>query len=212
MDKTLYYLFDPLCGWCYGASPAVAALLGAGSATVRLLPTGLFSDEGARPMDDGFAAYAWSNDQRIERLTGQRFTEQYRSKVLDNPRQPFDSSPATMALTAVALADPAREFAALEAVQQARYVAGRNVTSLQTLAEILVANGFAEAAGRITHPDAALVEATGARVRQARELMQNVGAQGVPTFIAETGGRRRRLHSSGLYTDPHALIDQMTQA
>ena len=26
-------------------------------------------------MDDDFAAYAWSNDQRIERLTGQRFTE-----------------------------------------------------------------------------------------------------------------------------------------
>ena len=21
--KTLTYLFDPLCGWCYGASPAI---------------------------------------------------------------------------------------------------------------------------------------------------------------------------------------------
>lgn len=187
MEKILYYLFDPLCGWCYGASPALAALLDAGSATVRLLPTGLFSDEGARPMDDSFAAYAWSNDQRIERLTGQRFTEQYRSQVLDNRRQPFDSAPATMALTAVALTDPAREFAALEAVQQARYVAGRDVTSLQTLAEILAANGFAEAADRIMHPDAALVEATGARVRQARELMQNVSAQGVPTSSRKPG-------------------------
>jgi putative protein-disulfide isomerase len=212
MDKTLYYLFDPLCGWCYGASPALAALLDAGSATVRLLPTGLFADEGARPMDDSFAAYAWSNDQRIERLTGQRFTEQYRSQVLANRRQPFDSAPATMALTAVALTEPAREFSALKAIQQARYVAGLDVTSLQTLAEVLAADGLAAAAGRIAHPDAALVEATGARVEQARKLMQDAGAQGVPTFIVEAGGRRRMLHSSAIYTHPHALIDQVAQA
>ncbi len=23
MDITLHYLFDPLCGWCYGATPAI---------------------------------------------------------------------------------------------------------------------------------------------------------------------------------------------
>jgi len=26
MDTTLYYLFDPLCGWCYGAAPAISGL------------------------------------------------------------------------------------------------------------------------------------------------------------------------------------------
>ncbi|MCF3992670.1 DsbA family protein, partial [Pseudomonas aeruginosa] len=24
-DLTLHYLYDPLCGWCYGASPLLAA-------------------------------------------------------------------------------------------------------------------------------------------------------------------------------------------
>lgn len=28
MDITLHYLFDPLCGWCYGAAPALSALAG----------------------------------------------------------------------------------------------------------------------------------------------------------------------------------------
>jgi hypothetical protein len=42
MDKTLYYLFDPLCGWCYGATPAVAGLLAIPGVSVELLPTGLF--------------------------------------------------------------------------------------------------------------------------------------------------------------------------
>ena len=25
--STLTYLFDPLCGWCYGASPAIQKLM-----------------------------------------------------------------------------------------------------------------------------------------------------------------------------------------
>src|SRR5271165_6341244 len=116
MDKTLHYLFDPLCGWCYGATPAVSELLEMPSVTIELLPTGLFSGEGARPMDDGFATFAWSNDQRIERLTGQRFTERYRQWVLGDRQQLFDSGPATVALTAVSLTAPANELEALKAV------------------------------------------------------------------------------------------------
>ena len=53
MNKTLHYLFDPLCGWCYGAAPVLSALQGQPSVNVELLPTGLFSGEGARPMSNG---------------------------------------------------------------------------------------------------------------------------------------------------------------
>ena len=36
MTKSLHYLFDPLCGWCYGAMPALAAL--ATEADLRIEP------------------------------------------------------------------------------------------------------------------------------------------------------------------------------
>ena len=51
MGKTLHYLFDPLCGWCYGATPVASGLLQVPGVRLDLLPTGLFSNEGARPMD-----------------------------------------------------------------------------------------------------------------------------------------------------------------
>ena len=76
------YLFDPLCGWCYGASPALRRLAAHPGISIELAPTGLFSGSGARPMDSQFAAYAWSNDQRIAELSGQRFSIDYREKVL----------------------------------------------------------------------------------------------------------------------------------
>src|SRR3954454_22236274 len=124
MSKTLHYVFDPLCGWCHGAGATVSALAGHPEIKLHLMPSGLFSGEGARPMDDAFAAYAWSNDQRIERMTGQRFTEHYRQRVLGDRQRLFDSGPATVALTAVSLTHPARELEALEAIQHARYVDG----------------------------------------------------------------------------------------
>lgn len=64
----IYYLFDPLCGWCYGAKPALETV--ASQYPVELTPTGLFFRSG-RVMDADFAQYAWGNDERIERLTGQ---------------------------------------------------------------------------------------------------------------------------------------------
>ncbi|CAN5144599.1 hypothetical protein BH10PSE8_BH10PSE8_09500 [soil metagenome] len=70
----LTYLFDPLCGWCYGASPLIEGLVARQDLDIEFVATGLFACAGARPMDDGFAAFAWSNDQRIARLSGQVFS------------------------------------------------------------------------------------------------------------------------------------------
>ena len=52
------YLFDPLCGWCYGAGPALEKLAGLDNVRLTLAPTGLFAGQGARAMDQHFAAYA----------------------------------------------------------------------------------------------------------------------------------------------------------
>lgn len=213
MSKTLHYVFDPLCGWCYGASAAVAAVADVPGVMLQLLPSGLFAGEGARPMDADLAAYAWGHDQRIARLTGQPFTERYRSQVLVDRRQDFDSGPATVALTAVALSEPLRERQALHAIQQARYVEGQDITRLDTLASVLRRPGLAQAAERLAQPDAALLDANTARMAQARALLQKVGARGVPTFVLEEeGGQHRLLHASAAYTNPQALVDQLVAA
>ena len=212
MNKTLYYLFDPLCGWCYGAAPALSKVLEVPGVSLELLPTGLFSGEGARPMDDAFAAYAWSNDQRIERLTGQRFSEQYRDRILGNRQQLFDSGPATVALTAVSLTDPARELEALKAIQHARYVDGSDVVSLAALAGLLAALGLKEAAAKVAHPDADLLDANRARMGRAQALMREFGARGVPTLVVESGAKRWVLDHAAAYSNPQVLLSQLEAA
>lgn len=211
MRTTLYYVFDPLCGWCYGASGTVSAAASA-DIDLRLLPSGLFSGAGARRMDDAFAAYAWSNDQRIERLTGQPFSELYRTRVLADRQQKFDSGLATLALTAVALTAPERELEVLGAIQRARYVDGRDIARRQTLVDLLAEKGLVEASARLHEPGADLIAANDVRVAEAQALLRAFDARGVPTFILERNGRRQALQTSAAYSDPQAFLGQFAAA
>jgi putative protein-disulfide isomerase len=208
---TVTYLFDPLCGWCYAAAPALKFLQAQEGVDLALAPTGLFAGAGARPMDAQFAAYAWANDQRIQQLTGQPFTQAYRDQILGAANGLFDSGPATLALTAVAQTAPERELDALHALQHARYVDGRDTTDAGVIAEALRRLGLAQAAALALAPDAALRARTTERVAHAQATLRTVGARGVPQLVvAEQGGALRALSGDALLGPRERLLAQLT--
>lgn len=208
---TVTYLFDPLCGWCYAAAPALKFLQAQEGVEVVLAPTGLFAGAGARPMDAQFAAYAWANDQRIQQLTGQPFTQAYRDQILGAANGRFDSGPATLALTAVAQTAPERELDALHALQHARYVDGRDTTDAGVIAEALRGLDLAQAAALALAPDAALRARTTERVAHAQATLRTVGARGVPQLVvAEQGGALRALSGDALLGPRERLLAQLT--
>ena len=201
---TLHYLFDPLCGWCYGASETIATLAKHPDIDLQPWATGLFAGNGALPMKS-FAAQAWANDQRIAALSGQKFTEAYRQNVLGADDASLDSTVATLAVTAVADTNPERVIEALRTIQSARYVAGKDVTTAAVVADVLTDLGLAGAAARVLSPDAALSELGRRRTAQARTLMSTFQLQGVPALIAEVDGTRGALDASTLYSGPDAV-------
>ncbi len=205
MTASLHYLYDPLCGWCYGAAPGLRALTAAeGLPPLTLHPTGLFSGRGARPMDPVFAAYAWSNDLRIAKLTGQVFSEAYRAGPLGNSDRPFDSTPATRALTAVHRVAPQREAEALAAIQTARFVEGRDITDAAVLASILLGLGLDAAAGFAADPTLdILVER---RTADGRALLAEARGNGVPTLALRTPEGLAQLPSDALYRNTDSLF------
>lgn len=208
---TVTYLFDPLCGWCYAAAPALKFLQAQASVELVMAPTGLFAGAGARPMDAQFAAYAWANDQRIQQLTGQPFTQAYRDQILGAANGRFDSGPATLALTAVAQTAPERELDALHALQHARYVDGRDTTDAGVIAEALRGLGLAQAAALALAPDVALRTRITERVAHAQATLRAVGANGVPQLVvAEQGGALRALSGDALLGPRERLLAQLT--
>lgn len=205
MSTTVTYLFDPLCGWCYGASPVIGALAQHRDIQLELAPTGLFAGSGQR-MDASFAAFAWANDQRIAGLTGQRFTEAYRQNVLGRHGDAFDSSAMTLALTAVAMSDPLRERDVLTALQEVRYVDGLDTGSAQVVEDVLRRMGLDGVADQVAEPDLALRERNASRLHQARRLMRSLGAQGVPGLVVHGATGQRLLGGNALYGDVEQLL------
>jgi putative protein-disulfide isomerase len=201
MTATMHitYLFDPLCGWCYGASAMLETLVARPGFVVEFAPVGLFAGAGARPMNDEFAAYAWTNDQRISRLSGMPFSEDYRRDVLGDRKRLFDSGPATLALTAVAVTAPGREFAALKAIQSVRYVDGRDINDIAVLSNILQLLSLVEAATRLAAPDDVLIAAYRKRIEAGRAEMRRFDVDGVPALIIGAGERRRVLRANTLF-------------
>jgi putative protein-disulfide isomerase len=208
MSTNVTYLFDPLCGWCYGASPAVQMLGQHGDIRLELAPTGLFAG-GGRRMDAAFAEFAWSNDQRIAKLTGQPFTEAYRNNVLGRHGSPFDSAAMTLALTAVSLTEPQRELDLLKALQEARYVQGLDTGSAHAVGALLHGLGLDAIAERLAAPDQELTERNAARLREARRLMQALGAQGVPGLVVRGASGDRLLSGNSLYGNFDHLLGQI---
>lgn len=208
VNTTVTYLFDPLCGWCYGASPVIQQLGQYASIQLELAPSGLFAG-GGRTMDAAFAGYAWSNDLRIAKLTGQRFTEAYRLKVLGRHGSRFDSATMTLALTAVSLSEPLRELETLKALQEARYVQGLDTCDGSVVEGLLRDLGLAAAANRLAANDAELLAANAARIQKARGLMQRLGAQGVPALVVSDSQGDRLLGGNALYGDFDQLLRQM---
>lgn len=211
MNTQVTYLFDPLCGWCYGASPLIQLLGQQAHIQLTLAPTGLFSG-GGRTMDAAFADFAWSIDLRIAKLTGQRFTEDYRSQVLGRLGTRFDSANATLALTAVALSAPKSELETLKVLQEARYVQGLDTCDMPVIQELLLHLGLDQAARLLIANDAELASANTTRLRNARSLMQSVGAQGVPALVVSTDKGDRLLSGNALFGGIDNLIQQIALA
>lgn len=206
------YLFDPLCGWCYGAGPALEKLAQTAGILLQLAPTGLFADENARPINASFANFAWENDQRIARLTGQIFSEAYRGLIFDTPRTMFDSAPATLGVIAVGLTAPDREPEALKLLQQARYIDGRNTADSAVVSDVLARADFPKAGHRLSSPDDTLRDAYAVRIDAARRLMRRFGTQGVPALVVEDDRGERLVQGNVLYENLDMLKARLAAA
>jgi putative protein-disulfide isomerase len=212
-DIQLQYFFDPFCGWCYAAAPALEALAATYPDALRLMPSGLFADDAAMKMA-AMADHAWRNDLRIGEITGQVFSIAYRDHVLRKPDGIFDSGPATRALTALGEMDRKFEPAFLHAVQIARYVEGRDTALAKEVAT--VARDVAAKAGIALdihafadrlEGDLSLREATLARISEARAAMAVLPQGGVPQLLATKQGRSGVIQGAALYGGGAAVLE-----
>ncbi len=201
--SVLHYLYDPLCGWCYGAAPLVKAARSI--VTVRPHGGGMMAGAGRQPVTSQLRDYVMPHDYRIAALTGQIFGEAYFDGLLRDTSAVFDSEPPIAAmLAAEQLAG--RGLDMLDRLQIAHYVDGRRIAETPNLLAVAAEIGLDPAAFA-----AALAEQTGdavqRHIRETRQFMREIGASGFPSFLLESEDSRRLLDLSTFLGRPEALPD-----
>ena len=132
-STTLHYIYDPLCGWCYGAAPLVKAA----REVLSVIPHGGGMMTGARrqAVTPQLREFVKPHDARIAQLSGQRFGEGYSEGLLHDTTAVFDSEPPTAAMLA-AEAVAGRGLDMLAQLQIAHYVEGRRIADRAVLIEV----------------------------------------------------------------------------
>ena len=200
---TLHYIYDPLCGWCYGAAPLVKAAREI--LNVRPHGGGMMTGEHRQAVTPQLREFVKPHDARIAHLSGQRFGESYLDGLLRDTDAVFDSEPPTAAM--LAAEDIAgRGLDMLAQLQVAHYAEGRRIAERAVLIEVATTIGldpatFAEALDRHSG------EAVQAHINETRAFMAQVGAQGFPTFVLETSEGLQIVAFSGYLGRPQDFQD-----
>ncbi|UOQ52980.1 DsbA family protein [Hymenobacter cellulosivorans] len=182
----ILYIFDPLCGWCYGMSPVIERIQNefAGRLTVSVLSGGMVTGENVGPIRQDWDYISVALEQ-VEKVAGVEFGRAFRELGAEGSRRQ-DSEPPSRALTVFRQLDPYNQTASFaHALQQAYFGEGKDLNDPDTYAVLAADFGLnvAEFQRRWALPETA--QAT----RQEFAAVGRIGVQGFPTTILRVGNQ-----------------------
>lgn len=179
----LVYVMDPMCSWCWGFAPVARGLIDQAAAVgvaTHVVLGGLRTGAGAA-LDSAKRAYILRHWQAVAEATGQPF----RFEAALPEGFVYDTEPACRAVVAARLLDEGSALAMAEAIQQAFYADGQDVTRTQALVALAERVGIP----RIEFAEA--FDSVDSHVATGKDFawVQSLGIAGFPTLLAERGGQ-----------------------
>jgi putative protein-disulfide isomerase len=177
-ERTLWYVADPMCSWCWGFSPVIEAIRQAyrEHLTIKLVMGGLRpgTTEPLTPEKRAEILHHWQN---VQRMTGQPFN-------FDGALPPgfiYDTEPACRAVVSASIVDPSRTFSLLAAIQSAFYVGQADVTQTNVLTQL------AKGCGIPTGPFSQIFASDTAKQTTQQHFQQTIqwGVRGFPSIVAQ---------------------------
>lgn len=188
MKRTLYYVTDPMCSWCWGFHPVISALHDElpPEIKIRYVMGGLAKDSDS-PMPEEVVGYVQEAWRAVEQRTGAKFNWEFWNRC--QPRR--STYPACRAVLAASSLRSGAGRLLFEAIQKAYYLEARNPSDSETLIAL---------AEEITPPIERKAFKTAFQSKKTQEalandllLCQDLGASGFPGLILEENGTRRAI-------------------
>jgi putative protein-disulfide isomerase len=135
MTPVLHYIYDPLCGWCYGAGPLVRATRDIPGLALALHGGGMMAGPNKQRVTENLRRYVMEHDRRIAALSGQPFGDGYFNGLLRDSTAVLDSEPPIAAILTVEQ-QAGRGPDMLARIQRAHYVEGRRISDTAVLVDL----------------------------------------------------------------------------
>jgi len=132
MQHKLIYIYDALCGWCYGFSPVMQQLHEkyAGQLEFEVMSGGMIMGLRAGPIGE-VAPYIKKAYPDVERGTGIKFGEPFLENILAPGTAIFSSEMAGLAMTVFRKHQPEQVLAFAHILQNALYRDGIELSTLE---------------------------------------------------------------------------------
>ncbi|QNH66530.1 DsbA family protein [Proteus vulgaris] len=188
--KILHYVYDPLCGWCYGIAPLIEMVNNAFPNSIKLHGGGLFTPARAVTGGQSWKEHVTPIDERISQLSGQVFSHAYRD-TLSNTEMVLNSLLPISAIIVAGIMGK-RDVYLLKALQEAYYLDGLNISDKDTLLFIVKKLGFdvEQFASLITEIGETHIQQ---HLNQTQQLMAQVNGRGFPTLFIEDNQKYRLI-------------------
>ena len=199
LPAILHCIYDPFCGWCYGAAPLLEAARGVADLEIRLHGGGMMAGGRRQAVTEALRGFVVQHDRRIAQLSGQPFGSAYTEGLLRDTGAVFDSAPPTTAILAAETFGKGLDM--LHRIQQAHFIEGQRIAERETLARLAEEIGIDRAAyeKEFARVNGALTEQ---HMDESRALLDRVGGAGFPTFALERDGKWMLLDHGGFLGRP----------
>ncbi|RBO83474.1 DsbA family protein [Marinomonas aquiplantarum] len=200
----IHYFFDPMCGWCYAASPLLQTLAESAQFDIHYYPGGMIPK---RAIDLGFRQHIVQADQHIARMAKVTFGQKYQQRVTSGAEFILDSYLPTQAFWAgQTLGFKAQTM--LGHLQHAHYIEGMALhqeDQLQALAQQL---GIEESAWQAAMHE--VKEHSLKNIQYNQKMMNTWQVSGFPTLFLQNKDQLIRLQHSQYYGQPDAFLEYVT--
>lgn len=203
-DITLHYVYDPLCGWCYGAAPLLEAAAGIPDLEIALHAGGLWLGSRCQPMGQALRDHVRPHDERIQALTSQPFGERYFNELLLSDGLLLDSEPPIRAILAVTELG-GDGLSLLHRIQQSHYLDGQWVGDQAHLARLAQEQGITPEAFALAFGQVDLA----GHLAQSQGWLRRLGGQGFPTLGLMQEGSLIPLPVSSFLGEPQAFVSHL---
>ncbi len=200
------YVYDPLCGWCYGFGTVMDAVWDQykDSATLEVVAGGMMRGDRVGPVGE-VAPYIRQAYLQVEAHTCVRFGEPYLRDLLGEGATVLDSEPACLMQAAVHRLRPDLDLAFASAVQKAVFRDGMAPRDEAGLRQVAVSLGVdAEKLGTVLREDQ-----THQDMIDMFNRSESLRVSGFPTLLLEVENRRYVLTRG--FAGKSALLDFIRQ-